>query len=121
MFRRKKAKFRGIFRGKFVEKLANFTGFWGEKSQTLRKNRPILRDFRRRKVKIRRKIGRFQRIFRGKLLEKLADVTGNFGGNFAKKQSVKNRSILHQYDQHCLTFFLTGIIICSFNNSSLKK
>ena len=55
--------------------------------------------------------------------------------NFANKQSVKNsrfrwiffgrfryyRSILRRYDQRCLTFFLTMIIICSFNNSSLEK
>ena len=46
IFRGKKAKFRRIFRGKFVEKSANFAGFSQEKSQNLQKNRPILRDFR---------------------------------------------------------------------------
>ena len=42
---RKKAKFRRIFRGKFAEKSANFVGFSQEKSQNLRNNWPILRDF----------------------------------------------------------------------------
>ena len=80
------------------KKKQNFAGFSGANSQ---KNRPISRDFRGRKVKIRRKIVwfrgilaekvKFRRIFRGKFLEKSADFTGNFvGGNFAKKQSVKN-------------------------------
>ena len=43
-FAEKKAKFRGIFRGKFVEKLADFAGFSQEKSQNSRKNRPISRE-----------------------------------------------------------------------------
>ena len=64
--RKKKAKFRGIFRGKFAEKAADFAGFSREKSQNSRKNRPILRDFRQRKVKIRRKIGRFRQISKKK-------------------------------------------------------
>ena len=50
----KKAKFRRIFSGKFVEKSADFAGLSPDKSQNLRKNRPIS------------------------------------GGNFARKQSVKN-------------------------------
>ena len=66
-FAEKKAKFRGIFRGKFAEKSADFAGFSREKSQNSLKNRPISRDFRWRKVKIRRKIGRF----RGILAEKV--------------------------------------------------
>ena len=41
-FAKKKAKFRGIFKGKFAEKSANFAGFSREKSQNSRKNRPIL-------------------------------------------------------------------------------
>ena len=64
-FAEKKAKFRGIFRGKFAEKSADFAGFSREKSQNSRNNRPISVDFRRRKVKIRRKIGRFHGKFRG--------------------------------------------------------
>ena len=40
-FAEKKAKFRGIFRGKFAEKSADFAGFSREKSQNSRHNRPI--------------------------------------------------------------------------------
>ena len=42
---RKKTTFRGILRGKFAEKSADFAGFSREKSQNSRKNRPISRDF----------------------------------------------------------------------------
>ena len=62
-FAEKKAKFRGIFRGKFVEKSADFRG---EKSQNSQKNRSISRDFSGEKVN-------FRTIFRGKFLEKSAD------------------------------------------------
>ena len=54
----KKAKFCGIFRGKFAEKSADFAGFSREKSQNSQKKLPISREIS--------------------------------GGNFAKKQSVKN-------------------------------
>ena len=98
---KKKAKFRGIFRGKFAEKSADFAGFSRGKSQNLQNNRPILGDFRRRKVKIRRKIGPFRGIlaeksqfskdFQGQILRKISQFHGKFrGGNFANKQSVKN-------------------------------
>ena len=101
IFRGKKAKFRGIFRGKFAEKSADFAGFSREKSQNSRNNRPISGDFRGRKVKIRRKIGPFRGIlaeksqiskdFQGQILRKIGRFHGKFrGGNFAKKQSVKN-------------------------------
>ena len=43
--RKKKAKFRGIFGGKFAEKAADFTGFSREKSQNSPENRLISRDF----------------------------------------------------------------------------
>ena len=80
IFRAKKAKFRGIFRGKFAEKSAyfagkkskfaekspDFAGFSREKSQNSQKNRPILQDFSGKKSnskdfqwQILRKIGRF--------------------------------------------------------------
>ena len=49
-----------IIRGK---KNQNFAGFSGE---NLRKNQPISRDFRGKKVKIGGKIGRFRGIFAGK-------------------------------------------------------
>ena len=58
IFRGKKSKFRGIFRGKFTEKSADFCG---------------------EKVKIRGKIGRCRRIFTGeesKFAEKSADFAG---------------------------------------------
>ena len=97
IFRGKKAKFRGIFRGKFAEKSANFTGFSREKvkirgknrrfagfsrekSQNSRRNRPILRDFHGRKVKIRRKIGRL----RGILAEK-SQISKDFQGQIVRK------------------------------------
>ena len=41
--RKKKAKFRGIFRGKYTEKSVNFAGFSWEKSQNSQKNQPISR------------------------------------------------------------------------------
>ena len=64
----KKAKFRGIFRGKFAEQSADFRGFLWEKSQNSQKNQPISRDFSGKKS-----------IFEG-FLGKSADFTGNFGG-----------------------------------------
>ena len=59
-FAEKKAKFRGIFGGKFAEKSADFAGFSREKSQNSQNNRPISGDLRGRKVKIHRKIGPFR-------------------------------------------------------------
>ena len=69
------------------KKKQDFAGFSGANSW---RNRPISRDFRGEKVKIRGTIGRFRGIlaeksqfskdFRGKFLEKSADFTGNFGG-----------------------------------------
>ena len=88
--RKKKAKFRGIFRGKFAEKLADFAGFSREESQNLLKNRPISGIFAGKKSKFAeksadfagfsRKKVKFRRIFRGKFIEKSADFMGNFGG-----------------------------------------
>ena len=96
IFRGKKAKFRGIFRGKFAEKSADFAGFSRDKSQSSRNNQPILRDFRGRKVKIRRKIGRFRGIlagksqfskdFQGQILRKI----GRFHGKFQGETSPRN-------------------------------
>ena len=86
----KKAKFRGIFRGKFAEKSADFAGFSREKSQKLRKNRPISLEkvrIRRkigrchgRKVKIHRKIGRFRGILAGK-----SQIFEGFSGQIHRK------------------------------------
>ena len=57
--RKKKAKFRRIFRGKFAEKSADFAGFSREKSQNLRKNWPISSDFRGKKSKFAEKSADF--------------------------------------------------------------
>ena len=57
--RKKNAKFRGIFRGKFAEKSADFTGFSREKSQNLWKNWPISSDFRGKKSKFAEKSADF--------------------------------------------------------------
>ena len=63
---RKKVKFHGIFRGKFAEKSANFTGFSrGKKSKFAGKSADFT-GFSRGKVKICGKIG----WFRGILAEK---------------------------------------------------
>ena len=128
-FVKKKTKFHGIFRGKFAEKSANFVGFSREKSQNSQKNQPISRDFSGQKVK-------FRRIIRGKFVEKNQPISWEISaGNFAKKQSVTNSRFFWIFlanfakiDKFCIDmtsivkhFFNRGIIICSFNNSSLKK
>ena len=69
------------------KKKQNFAGFSGANS---RKNRPISRDFRGKKVKIRGKIGRFREIFAGeksKFAEKLAD----FAGFWRKKLKIRGK------------------------------
>ena len=94
----KQAKFSGIFRGKFTEKWADFRGFLQWKSQNSRKNRPIsqekspnsqknqpiLRDFSGQKSNFKG----FSRANSKKNRPILQEIWG--GGNFAKKQSVKN-------------------------------
>ena len=57
--RKKKEKFRRIFRGKFAERLADFAGFSREKSQNSQKNRPISWDVRVRKSKFAEKSADF--------------------------------------------------------------
>ena len=57
-------------------KKQNFAGFSGANS---RKNRPISRDFRGKKVKIRGTIGRFQAIFAGEK-SKFAGKSAHFEG-----------------------------------------
>ena len=102
IFRGKKSKISRDFQGQIRGKIGRFCGIFARKSQNSRKNQPISRGFRWRKVKIHRKIGQFRgilqkkvkirSIFRSKCSEKSAAFTGNFGGNFdvAKKQSVKS-------------------------------
>ena len=75
------------------KKKQNFAGFSGANS---RKNRPISRDFRGKKVKIRRKIGPFRGIlaeksqfskdFQGQILRKI----GRFHGKFRGETSPRN-------------------------------
>ena len=90
VFRRKKTKCCGIFRGKFAEKSADFTGnVRGRASDISRKKKAKFRgifrgkfaeksaDFAGRKVKIRRKIGRFC----GILAEKRSIFEGFSGAN----------------------------------------
>ena len=96
IFRGKKSKILRDFRGQIHEKSADFAGFSREKSLNSLKNRPISRDFRGRKVKIRRKIGRFSGIlaeksqilkdFLGQILRKI----GRFHGKFRGETSPRN-------------------------------
>ena len=58
------------------KKKQNFAGFSGVNS---RKNRPISRDFRGKKVKIRGTIGRFRLIFAGEK-SKFAEKSAHFAG-----------------------------------------
>ena len=84
-FAEKKAKFRGIFRGKLAEKSADFAGFSREKSQNSQRNRRISRDFSRKKSKF--------EAFSGANSQKNRPISPEIsGGNFdfAKKQSVKS-------------------------------
>ena len=125
-FAEKKAKFSGIFRGKFAEKSADLAGFSGAKSQNslknrpisretsqnLQKNRPILRDFSGKKSnfegfsgQILRRIGRFHGKFRGENSPRTQSVKNSrfrwiFWANFAKIDQfcVDMTSI-------CLTFY----------------
>ena len=101
IFRGKKAKFRGIFRGKFAENSANFVGFWWEKSQNSRKNQPIWQDFRGRKVKIRKKSAdfvdfsgknsNFERFFQGQIIRKIGRFHRKFQGGGICQKTIRER------------------------------
>ena len=80
IFRGKKTKILRDFQGQIHGKIGRFRGISREKSLNSRKNRPISRDFRGRKVKIRRKIGRF----RGILAEK-SQILNDFLGQILRK------------------------------------
>ena len=82
-FAEKNAKFRRIFRGKFVEKSADFAGFSWEKSQNSQKNRPISRDFSGTK-------SNYEGFSEANSKKNRPISREISGGNFAKKQSVKN-------------------------------
>ena len=76
------------------KKRQNFAGFSGPNS---RKNRPISRDFRGKKVKIRSKIGRFRGIlaensqisndFQGQILRKISRFRGKFRGETSPRNN----------------------------------
>ena len=95
-FADKKARFHGISRGKFAEKSADFAGFSQRKSQNSWKNRPILRDFRGKKVKISGTIGRFRGILAEKsqfskdFQEHILRKIGRFHGKFRGETSPRN-------------------------------
>ena len=65
------------------KKKENFAGFSGANS---RKNRPISRDFRGKKVKIRGKIGRFLVFLQEKV--KIRGKISRFRGIFAEKSQI---------------------------------
>ena len=102
--RKKKVKFRGIFRCKFAEKSANFAGFSREKSQNSQKSRPISQEFSGKKSNYEG--------FSGANSKKNRPISREIsGGNFAKKQSVKKQPIsldffsganLAKIDQFCV-------------------
>ena len=92
IFRGKKAKFRGIFWGTFAENRPISRDFRGKKVKV----RGTISRFRGRKVKIHRKIGRFRGIlagksqfskdFQGQILRKI----GRFHGKFQGETSPRN-------------------------------
>ena len=91
---KKKAKFRGIYRGKFAEKWANFAGekskfaeksadfaeFSREKSQNSRENRSISRDFSRKKSQI-------SKDFQEQILRKIGRFHGKFWGETSPRNN----------------------------------
>ena len=119
------------------KKKQNFVGFSRANSQ---KNRPISRDFRGKKVKIRRKIGpfhgilaeksKFSKDFRGQILRKIGRFHGKFRGETSPRNNQSKTADFAgiffwvnfaKIDQFCVDitsvgerFFLTGIIIFSF-------
>ena len=127
IFRGKKTKFRGIFRGKFAGiwrfrgifaaekskirwKFGRFRGILAEKSQ-------ISKDFY---GQILRKIGRFHGKFRGKLRQETISKKQPISLDFFWQISLKSINFASIWPA-LFNVFLTGIIICSFNNSSLEK
>ena len=101
IFRGKKNKISRDFQGQIRGKIGRFRGiFAGKKSKFAEKSADFA-GYLREKVKIRRKICQFRGIlaeksqilkdFQGQVLRKIGRFHGKFrGGNFAKKQSVKN-------------------------------
>ena len=115
-FTEKKAKFRGIFRGKFAGKSADFAGFSRGKQVEIRKKigrfrwglvakSQISKDFQ---GQIRGKIGRFRGIFAGKTSQnsqKNRPISLGFSGKkstfegFSGANSQKNRPISQEISE----------------------
>ena len=120
IFRGKKS---GIFRGKFAETSVDFVGFSREESQNSPKNRPIswilavkiqiLKDFQ---GQILRKLDRFHRKLRQETISKKQPISLDFFWQISLKSI--NFALIWPA---LFNVFLTGIIIYSFNNSSLEK
>ena len=93
-FAEKKAKFRGIFKGKFEEKSADFAG---KKVKICGK----IGRSRGRRVKIRRKIGQFCGIlaeksqilkdFQGQILRKIGQFHGKFRGGKLCQETINKK------------------------------
>ena len=95
IFRGKKAKFRGIFWGKFAEKSADFAGkkskfaeksadfagFSREKSQNSQKNRPISRDLAEK--------SQISKDFQGQILRKIGRFHWKFWGETSPRNNEK--------------------------------
>ena len=96
IFRGKKSKISRDFRGQIRGKIGRFRRIFAGKKSKFAENRPIPRDFRGRKVKIRRKIGWFHGIlteksqiskdFHGQILRKI----GRFHGKFQQETLPRN-------------------------------
>ena len=116
IFHGKKAKFRGIFGGKFAEKSADFAGkkskfaeksadfagFSQEKSQNSQKNWPISRDFSGKNSKFVEKSADFARFsresqitkdFPGQILRKIGRFHGKFRGKLRQETISKKQPI----------------------------
>ena len=112
----------------FAEKSADFAGFSRKKSQNSQKKSADFADFSG-------KNSNFEGFSGANYSENRPISREISGGNFAKKQSVKKQPIsldfFWQISLKSINFasvwpalfnvFLTGVIICAFNNSSLEK
>ena len=110
---RKIGRFRGILTGeksKIAEKSGRFRGILAEQSQ-------ISRNFQGQIV---RKIGRSHGKFRGKLRQETIGKKQPISLDFFWQISLKSINFASIWPA-LFNVFLTGIIMCSFNNSSLEK
>ena len=125
IFRGKKSKISRDFKGQIRGKIGHFRG--ENKSKFPKKSADFAGVYQQK--------AKFRRIFRGKFAEKSADFTGNFGGKLRQETISKKQPIsldfFWQISLKSINFasiwpalfnvFLTGIIICSLNKSSLEQ